>query len=211
MDFTKELWKQTLIERHGSALNRSIAAKTVAILGLGGLGSNVAITLVRLGFENLILVDSDRVDISNLHRQQYKYSQLGRLKTEAMRDNLLEINPYLNLSLKPTYIDESNVSGIIKSADFIVECFDGAASKSMLVNEFTASNADKFLITASGMAGIYSANLIKTKKLGRNIYLCGDGNSDVETEGTLYAPRVMLCASHQAMTVLRLAAGIKDV
>ena len=95
---TKEEWIQALKDRHGSVLQEKIASTTVAVCGLGGLGSNIAIALARTGIGKLILIDFDRVDITNLHRQQYKVNQIGMRKTEALRCNLKEINPYLQMT-----------------------------------------------------------------------------------------------------------------
>ena len=67
---TKEEWNKALAERHGERLQTKFSSVTVAICGLGGLGSNVAISLARAGIGKLILIDFDRVDITNLHRQQ---------------------------------------------------------------------------------------------------------------------------------------------
>ena len=69
---TKDEWMDALNQRHGVQLQSRFSSATVAICGLGGLGSNIAIALARAGIGKLILIDFDRVDITNLHRQQYK-------------------------------------------------------------------------------------------------------------------------------------------
>ena len=66
---TKEEWNNALEERHGKELHTAFSSATVAVCGLGGLGSNIAIALARAGVGRLILIDFDRVDITNLHRQ----------------------------------------------------------------------------------------------------------------------------------------------
>ena len=84
---TKDEWNDALAKRHGKALQERFAAAVVAVCGLGGLGSNIATSLARAGIGKLILIDFDKVDITNLHRQQYKVSQVGKFKTEALNEN----------------------------------------------------------------------------------------------------------------------------
>lgn len=203
---TKEEWNRALSERHGEEIQKKFSSATVAICGLGGLGSHIALALARAGIGKLILIDFDRVDITNLHRQQYKADQIGRFKTEALSENLKEIAPYIDLETHTVRIREENAAELLKTADIICEAFDGAESKAMLVNLVLEAMADKYLIAASGMAGIGSANTIQTRRIAKRFYLCGDGTSDVSETGSLVSSRVMLCAAHQAHTVLRILA-----
>ena len=203
---TKEEWNKALAERHGEKLQTKFSSVTVAICGLGGLGSNVAISLARAGIGKLILIDFDRVDITNLHRQQYKANQLGMNKTDALRDNLLEIAPYVTLETHTICVKEENATHLLQGADIICEAFDDAECKAMLTNLVLEEMPDKYLVAASGMAGFGSVNSIRTRKITSKFYLCGDEESDVQSEGSLVASRVMLCAAHQAHTVLRILA-----
>lgn len=195
-----------LIERHGAELQDKFSSATVAVCGLGGLGSNIAISLARAGIKKLILIDFDRVDISNLHRQQYKASQVGRCKTEALSENLKEIAPYIELETHTVRITESNVVELLKDADVICEAFDNAECKAMLTNTVLEKMPKKYLVAASGMAGLGRANRIKTRRITKRFYLCGDEVSDVNEGAGLVSSRVMLCAAHQAHTVLRILA-----
>ena len=204
---TKEEWIKALTERHGKELQQAFSSATVAICGLGGLGSNIAISLARAGIGKLILCDFDRVDITNLHRQQYKAEQIGMFKTDALADNLCEIAPYIELELHTERITEENATHLLQNADIICEAFDDAETKAMLTNFLLERMPDKFLVAASGMAGFGSANTIKTRKVMSRFYLCGDEESDVQSEGSLISSRVMLCAAHEAHTVLRILAG----
>ena len=86
-------WADALIARHGPDLHQRFSSAAVAICGLGGLGSNIAGALARAGIGKLLLIDFDRVDITNLHRQQYKANQIGLYKTDALAENLSEISP----------------------------------------------------------------------------------------------------------------------
>lgn len=204
---TKEAWNQALTKRQGAALQKKFSSATVAICGLGGLGSNIAIALARAGIGKMILIDFDKVDLSNLHRQQYKVSQIGKYKTDALRENLLEISPYVTLETHTTRVTEENAVRLLRSSDIICEALDDAEAKAMLTNLVLETMPDKFLVAASGMAGFGSANRIQTRSVTKRFYLCGDGESDVEAVGSLVSSRVMLCAAHQAHTVLRILAG----
>ena len=203
---TKEEWNKALAERHGEKLQTKFSSVTVAICGLGGFGSNAAISLARAGIGKLILIDFDRVDITNLHRQQYKANQLGMNKTDALRDNLLEIAPYVTLETHTICVKEENATHLLQGADIICEAFDDAECKAMLTNLVLEEMPDKYLVAASGMAGFGSVNSIRTRKITSKFYLCGDEKSDVQSEGGLVSSRVMLCAAHQAHTVLRILA-----
>ena len=203
---TKDEWNKALCERHGEELQQNFSSATVAICGLGGLGSNIAIALARAGIGKLILIDFDKVDITNLHRQQYKANQIGMNKTDALRDNLLEIAPYVAIETHTTCVTEENTAHLLQGADIICEAFDDAECKAMLTNLVIEEMPEKYLVAASGMAGFGSANSIRTRKITSKFYLCGDEQSDVESEGSLVASRVMLCAAHQAHTVLRILA-----
>ena len=201
---TKEEWYAALSERHGEKIQKNFESATVAVCGLGGLGSNIAFALARAGVGKLILIDFDSVDITNLHRQQYKASQIGMNKTDALRANLLEIAPYVAIETHSVRITENNAEVLLEKADIICEAFDDAECKAMLVNLVLEKMPEKYLIAASGMAGFGSANTVQTRRVSKRFYLCGDGTSDVQSEGSLVASRVMLCAAHQAHTVLRI-------
>lgn len=208
---TKKEWTEALIARHGRELYQRFSSATVAICGLGGLGSNIAIALARAGVGKLRLIDFDRVDITNLHRQQYKTSQIGRCKAEALASNLQEISPYTEVEIVVEKITGENFAPLLKDVDIICEAFDRAEAKAMLVNGVLEQLPQCYLVAASGMAGMGSPNTIKTRKITNRFYLCGDEVSEVADTIGLVAPRVMLCAAHQAHTVLRILAGEYEV
>jgi sulfur carrier protein ThiS adenylyltransferase len=209
--FSEREWTEALIARHGIELHKRFSSATVAVCGLGGLGANIAISLARVGIGKLVLIDFDRVDITNLHRQQYKANQVGRYKTDALAENLLEIAPYAEIETVTERITEENFIDILKDVDVVCEAFDKAESKAMLVNCVLEQLPECYLVAASGMAGISTPNSIKTRKIMKRFYLCGDEVSDVEDSIGLVATRVMLCAAHQAHTVLRILAGEYEV
>ena len=208
---TKKEWIQALDDRHGIEFQKKISSTTVAVCGLGGLGSNIAISLARAGIGKLILTDFDKVDITNLHRQQYKANQIGMCKTEALQNNLKEINPYLETKIHTICLDESNAKDVLADADIICEAFDNAEAKANIVNFVLSEMPNKYIVAASGMAGLDSANSIKTRKVSKGFYLCGDEVSDVKDGIGLVSSRVMLCAAHQAHAVLRIIANEFEV
>ena len=203
---TKEEWIKALTERHGEELQQAFLTAKVAICGLGGLGSNIAIHLARADVGKLILIDFDRVDITNLHRQQYKADQIGMYKTVVLAENLKEIAPYVSVEIHTERITEDNALTLLRSADIICEAFDDAECKAMLTNTVLSDLPDKYLVAASGMAGMGTTNSIKTRRITSKFYLCGDETSEVSDGIGLVAPRVALCAAHQAHTVLRIIA-----
>ena len=194
---SKNEWMNALTARHGMDLHKRFSSATVAICGLGGLGSNIAIALARVGIGKLLLIDFDRVDITNLHRQQYKANQIGLYKADALAKNLSEIAPYTGIQTVTAKITEENFTVLLKDADVVCEAFDNAESKAMLVNGVLEQLPDCYLVAASGMAGMDTPNTIKTRKIMKRFYLCGDEVSDVADTIGLVAPRVMLCAAHQ--------------
>lgn len=206
---TKEEMLEALEQRHGAELQSRFANASVAICGLGGLGSNIAIALARAGVGKLLLIDFDKVDLSNLNRQQYAVSQLGMYKTEALKDVIRAVAPYCEIKTKTIRITENNMEELLQGADIICEAFDKAEEKAMLVNGVMEKFSEKYLVAASGMAGLSTANSIKTRKVTEHFYLCGDGVSDVTDDIGLLSSRVMVCAAHQAHMVLRILAGEK--
>lgn len=201
---TNEEFKNALIERHGRDIYENLINSRVAIAGLGGLGSNVAIALARAGIGKLFLVDHDTVDITNLNRQQYFTEDIGRKKTEALSAIIRKINPVIKLETADTYVTEENALSLFKDYPIVCECFDKAENKAMLINTLLGQSDDITVISASGMAGYGSSNTITTSHPMERLYLCGDKISGIEQGMGLMAPRVALCAMHQANTVLEI-------
>lgn len=192
-----------LCQRHGKALQDKLQKAKVAIAGLGGLGSNIAIGLARIGVGQLHLVDFDRVDLTNLNRQHYFIHHLGQYKTEALKKQILEINPYIRVSTDCLKITASNVATLFSDADIICEAFDVPENKAMLVNTVLEQLPDKWLVSGNGMAGYGKSNSIQTKAIMSKFYLCGDNISSNEAQ-PLMAPRVAICAGHEANMVAEL-------
>lgn len=203
----KEEMYQALSERHGAELQKKISAARVAVCGLGGLGSNIAIALARAGVGHLHLIDFDRVDITNLNRQQYFVRQLGLLKTDALQETLTDIAPYCDITTNSVKITEENFVQLLEKEDIICEAFDCSEAKAMLVNRVLERFPEKYLLSSSGMAGFGSANTIVTRHVFQHFYLCGDGMSDVNDGIGLVSSRVLACAAHEAHMVIRILAG----
>lgn len=206
----KEQLHAALVARHEADIQRKLDTACVGIAGLGGLGSHIAIHLARLGVGRLVLADFDTVDITNLNRQHYTIQDLGRPKTEAMLDQLTAINPYLEYQTHMVRITAENAAPIFAGCDVICEAFDRAEQKAMLIEALCSALPDTAIVSGNGMAGFASANQIVTRKMFGRLYLCGDGQSDIADGLGLMAPRVAVCAAHQATMALRLLLGEEE-
>lgn len=208
---SQEEFEAQLVARHTPGVHAKVKNAVVGIAGLGGLGSNVAVSLARLGIGKLILADFDRVEASNLNRQQYFTRHIGIKKTKALKELIKEINPFVEIETRDIFLDKDNVLDCFKEVEIIVEAFDNPESKATLVNTVLTKDKEKIIVAASGMAGYFSNNTIKTKRIRDNFYLIGDGVSEVVDGCGLMAPRVAIAANHQANTVLRIILGERDV
>ena len=204
---SREVMREALNIRHGEELQNKISAARVAVCGLGGLGSNIAIALARAGVGHLHLIDFDRVDLTNLNRQQYAVGQLGQYKTDALRETLSLVSPYCNVTCDTIKVTEENLPDLLKTEDYICEAFDRAEAKAMLVSGVLEYFPEKYLVAGSGLAGLGSANTIKPSRVSQRFYLCGDGTSDSSVGLGVVASRVLVCAAHEANMILRLIAG----
>ena len=207
---SREVMRDALNIRHGEDLQNKISAARVAVCGLGGLGSNIAIALARAGVGHLHLIDFDRVDLTNLNRQQYAVGQLGQYKTDALRETLSLVSPYCDVTCDTIQVTEENLPDLLKTEDYICEAFDRAEAKAMLVSGVLEHFPEKYLVAASGLAGLGSANTIQTRRVSKRFYLCGDGTSDSSVGLGLVASRVLVCAAHEANMILRLIAGERE-
>lgn len=207
---SREVMREALNIRHGEDLQNKISAARVAVCGLGGLGSNIAIALARAGVGHLHLIDFDRVDLTNLNRQQYAVGQLGQYKTDALRETLSLVSPYCDVTCDTIQVTEETLPDLLKTEDYICEAFDRAEAKAMLVSGVLEHFPEKYLVAGSGLAGLGSANTIQTRRVSQRFYLCGDGTSDSSVGLGLVASRVLVCAAHEANMILRLIAGERE-
>lgn len=207
MRLTQEELHTALVERHGADIQQKLDRASVGIAGLGGLGSNIAVHLARLGVGRLVLVDFDTVDVTNLNRQHYTMKDIGVPKTLALLEQLEEINPYLQYEPYTERVIPANVERMFAGCDVVCEAFDRADQKAMLIETLLERLPDTVVVSGSGMAGYGSANAIRTERRFGRLYVCGDGTSDIADGVGLMAPRVAVCAAQQATMVLRLLLG----
>lgn len=196
-----------LMARHTPGTHYKVKQASVGIAGLGGLGSNVAISLARIGIGNLIIADFDVIEPSNLNRQQYFIKHIGMKKTDALEEIIKECNPFVKIKKADIFLNEDNIMQTFRDVDIIVEAFDNPISKAILTNTVLTRMKDKKIVVASGMAGHFTGNSITSRKIRDNLYFVGDGESEAKPGCGLMAPRVAIAANHQANTVLRIILG----
>jgi sulfur carrier protein ThiS adenylyltransferase len=187
-----------MVARHTPGVHDAMRRGVVGIAGLGGLGSNAAVALARMGVGTLILADFDVVEPSNLNRQQYFIEHIGAYKTDALGDILTKINPYIRVEPHRVMLERDNIPVIFHKAKVILECFDGADQKVMLIETVAERLPDVYLVSASGLAGYGENNSIQTRQLGDRIYVVGDLVSEAKPGRGLMAPRVSIAAGQQA-------------
>ena len=204
---TEEELEGLMAARHTPGVHALLKKATVGIAGVGGLGSAVAVALARVGVGNLIIADFDVVEPSNLNRQQYFIDQIGRYKVDALVENLQRINPYVAVGAHCVVLNRENIPTIFSNCSIIVEAFDRADMKALLVNTILELLPRSTVVAASGMAGYGNNNCIATRKVSQRLYLVGDNVSEAKPGHGLMAPRVGIAASHQANQVVRILLG----
>ena len=205
----REVLRAMIASRNSPELNLALSKAVIGVAGLGGLGSNIALSLARVGVKKLVLADFDVVEPSNLNRQQYFVRHIGLKKIQALKELINDVNPFVEVETHDIFLDEKNVASVFGECEILCEAFDNVAGKAMILNEAGASLKDKKIIGASGMAGYFSSNLIKTIKFAKNVYLCGDLTNEAKIGQGLMAPRVAICANHEANLAIRLLMGLE--
>ncbi len=199
----KERYLQEMYARNPPGTTELLRDKTVGIAGLGGLGSTVAVSLLRAGVQKFILADHDRVELSNLNRQYYFHHQVEMEKTAALRQNMLAINPFVQITTHTTRITPENLGHIFADANLLIEALDGAATKQMVALGWSQIYPDRFLIMGSGISGYGMNNRLSTSIHGR-IVICGDQTTEETAANGLTATRVGLVAQMQANAALEI-------
>ncbi|MDR0846769.1 MAG: sulfur carrier protein ThiS adenylyltransferase ThiF [Lactobacillales bacterium] len=207
----KEMLENLMMSRHTPGVHAKISKSSVAIFGIGGLGSNIAIALARVGVGTIRLIDFDVVEPSNLNRQQYKITDIGKFKTDALAEEIGRINPYIVIEKHTVRADENNVPDLISGVDVVCEAFDNPMAKAMLTEIMVADYPSTPYVSASGLAGYDSNNLIQTTKIKDNFYLVGDRVNAAQPGRGLMAPRVLIAAGQEANQILRILLGETDV
>jgi sulfur carrier protein ThiS adenylyltransferase len=187
-----------------SDIKKHLSKFRVGIAGAGGLGSNCAVALARSGVGTLVICDFDIVEASNLNRQFYFAAQVGSVKTEALKRNIALINPDINVLAHQIRLDPENIPEVFSGCDIIVEAFDSAEAKQMIVETVQTKMAGTPLIIGSGLAGWGNSNEIKLRRIDDSLFACGDESSDADSGLPVFAPRVGMVANMQANTVIEI-------
>ena len=196
-----------LEQRIGHTARERLAKARIGIAGAGGLGSNIAMMLARSGVGHLVIADFDTVDESNLNRQHYAREHVGASKVDALSQQIHAVDPRVEMQAFRLRVTPQNARELFGGCDIVCEAFDDAQAKAMLVEQLLSLTPGPIVVSGNGMAGIGPASEIVTRRLGSRLYVCGDGESDVDAGEVLYAPRVMLCAAQQALVAVRIVLG----
>jgi len=196
-----------MMARHTPGVHARVKTATVGIAGVGGLGSAVAVALARTGVGCLVLADFDVVEPSNLNRQQYFVDQIGFLKVDALAANLARINPYVKVVAHGVRLTSANIPELFADVDVMIEAFDAAEAKAMLLGSFGKAFPSTPIVMASGLAGYGPGETLRVRKLGPRVYVVGDLESDARPGRGLMAPRVGIAAHLEANAALRLLLG----
>ena len=204
---TEDELEGLMAARHTPGVHTRLKQAVVGIAGVGGLGSAVAVALARVGVGRLVIADFDVVEPSNLNRQQYFTDQIGRYKVDALVENLHRINPYVTVQAHCTLLTPENIPVLFSECSIVVEAFDRADMKAMLVNRVLDAMPQSCIVAASGMAGYGVNNSIVTRTVSKRLFLVGDSVSEARPGSGLMAPRVGIAAHHQANQVVRIILG----
>jgi sulfur carrier protein ThiS adenylyltransferase len=196
-------FEQKFYSRNPEGVFERLKVLTIGIAGAGGLGSNIAASLVRTGIQNFIIADFDKIEYSNLNRQFFFPDQVGQYKVDALKENLLRINPFIKIKTFSGMVMPENVKLLFNSVDIMVEAFDRAEMKAMLVHNWLTLHPDRYIVTATGLAGFGNSNTMQVESRGK-VVICGDRESSPERSG-LTAPRVAIAAAMQANAVVEIA------
>lgn len=196
-----------LVSRHTPGVFENLKKSSVVVVGVGGLGSNIVISLARMGVGRIRFIDFDIVDPSNINRQQYFLDQIGQKKVYALLDTVKRINPYLNYEPIDAYIDENNIGELLSDFDVVVEAVDKAEEKAKITKYMLTNKKDTFYIAASGMAGYGDTEKIKITRVKEKFFIVGDMESEAMPGMGLMAPRVAVAANIQANLAIRILMG----
>lgn len=187
-------------------IQSALIGKTVGIAGCGGLGSNCAVALARVGIGKFIIADFDVIEESNLNRQYFFYDQIGKYKAPTLKGNLIRINPNVVVEDYVAKLSPKEIVGLYKDCDVIVEAFDKAEMKEMIVETVLSEFPQKQVVCGIGLAGWGGNDLIKTEQY-RKLYIVGDRTSETSENDPPLAPRVGVVSNMMANVVLEILLG----
>ena len=192
-----------------SEIKKHLSKFRIGIAGAGGLGSNCAVALARSGVGTLVIADFDIVEEINLDRQYYFSDQVGMMKTDAILDNIKHVDPGVLVITHQIKLDRINLSGVFSDCDIIIEAFDNAVMKEMLIETVQTKMPGIPLIVGSGMAGWGKTNDLRCRKIDETLYVCGDESSEVSDNLPPLAPRVGIVANMEANVAIEILMNIK--
>ncbi len=187
-----------------SEIRDHLAQFRVGIAGAGGLGSNCAAALARSGIGTLVVSDFDVIEPANLNRQYYFASQVGMMKSTALKEIIARINPDITVLAYTVILDSDNIPEIYTGCDVIVEAFDRDVMKQMLIETVLTKMPGTPVVVGSGLAGWGNSEAIRYRKADDTIYICGDESTSVDDDLPPMAPRVGMVANMQANTVVEI-------
>jgi sulfur carrier protein ThiS adenylyltransferase len=192
-----------------SEIKTHLSKFRVGIAGAGGLGSNCAVALAKSGVGTLVIADFDIIEESNLNRQYYFTDQVGMPKTIALKENISRCNPEVFVIVHQKRLDSYNIPGIFSGCNVIVEAFDTAEMKQMIIETVQLKMPLIPLVSGSGLAGWGKSDAIRYRKIDDTLYICGDESSEVSEELPPLAPRVGMVANMQANVVVEILMKMK--
>lgn len=195
--------KEEFFSAHEQKIIPILQSAKIGIAGAGGLGSNIAVSLTRAGIGKLVVADFDKVEPSNLNRQQFFMQQIGLPKVEALAQNLQKISTFTQIEKHQLKLSRENIPDIFSKVDILIEAFDKAEMKQMLIETWLSEFPDKPIIVASGLAGWGKNELLHTRKIN-NLYICGDEQTELKSGISPMAPRVAIVANMQANLALEI-------
>ena len=206
---TEDRFEKEFFLKRDLGVLAALRSSVVGIAGAGGLGSNAAATLARAGVGRLIIADFDILETPDLNRQYYFTDQVGQPKVEALLVNLKRMNPFSIYEIHNVKVDRDNVSSLFREADLLVEAFDQADQKQMLIEAWLAHFPERPIIVASGLAGFGGNDKLGQRSLG-SLYICGDEMSECDACTAPMAPRVAVVAAMQANLAVELLVKLKS-
>ncbi len=182
-------------------ISKYLKKARVGIAGVGGLGSNAAVALARVGVGTLIIADFDVIEIGNLNRQYYFFHQVGLPKVMALKENIHQIDAQIRVVSHHVKLNQQNSVLIFRDCDVLIEALDNAQMKQMFIETALSEWPYRPLIVGSGLAGWGKNEIIKVQQYD-NLTICGDEMFEVSDSLPPLAPRVAVVANLQANAAL---------
>lgn len=205
--------RQILLPEIDIAGQEKLRAARVLIVGLGGLGSPVAMYLAAAGVGQMILVDGDGVDLSNLQRQiVHDSEQIGQAKVASAAATLRRLNPHVALELHEQYLHADAMGALVARVDVVLDCSDNFATRHCLNR--ACVNQGKPLVSGaairySGQVSVF--NLTPAAPCYACLYPELEEEAESCTVSGVLAPLVGVIGSLQALEAIKIITGIGDV